>query len=215
MTESVPEGDTGGGPTQSAQRTPTLLEQMGGIGGLVASVVPVIIFVVLNPFTGLQPAIWASLGVALALGVWQLLRREALQPAVSGILGVAFCAFIAYYTGEARGFYLPGIWYSLIVGLALMVSVVLRRPLVGVLWSVLNNSGFGWRTDRRTRLGFDVATVVWAVFMLARFFVQRYLYDLQQADWLGVARLAMGLPLTAVAALVTIWAIRRAMRPAT
>jgi hypothetical protein len=214
MTESVPEGKTGGGPTQSAQRTPTLLKQMDGIGGLVASVVPVITFVALNPFTGLQLAIWASLGVALALGVWRLLRREALQPAVSGILGVAFCAFIAYYTGEARDFYLPGIWYSLIVGLALMVSVVLRRPLVGVLWSVLNNSGSGWRTDRRTRLGFDVATVVWAVFLLARFFVQGYLYDLQQTDWLGVARLAMGLPLTAVAALVTIWAIRRAMRPA-
>jgi hypothetical protein len=44
--------------------------------------------------------------------------------------------------------------------------------------------------------------------------VQGYLYDQHQADWLGVARLVMGLPLTAVAALVTIWAIRRAIRVA-
>jgi hypothetical protein len=50
--------------------------------------------------------------------------------------------------------------------------------------------------------------------LLARFGVQHYLYDVQQTDWLGVARLAMGLPLTAVAALVTIWAIRRAVRVA-
>jgi hypothetical protein len=189
-----------------------LREQLGGVGGLVSSVVPVVIFVAVNPLIGLQPAIWASLGTAVAVGVWRLVRREPLQPAVSGIFGVAVCAFIAYQTGEARGFFLYGIWYSLVAGLALVVSVVVRRPLVGVLWSLLNGSGYGWRNDRRVRFGFDVATMVWAVFFLARFGVQRWLYDMQEIGWLGVARLAMGLPLTAVAALVTIWAIRRDKR---
>jgi Protein of unknown function (DUF3159) len=214
MTDTSPEHVTTGQPPHSEQRTPTLLEQLGGIGGLVASGVPMVVFVAVNPLAGLVPAIWASLGVAVALGVWRLVRREAVQPAVSGVLGVALCAFIAYRTGEARGFFLYGIWYSLVAGLALMVSVVVRRPLVGVLWSVLNGSGFAWCTDRRARFGFDVATAVWAVFLLARFVVQRYLYDLQQTEWLGVARLVMGLPLTALAALVTIWAIRRAARMA-
>jgi len=214
MTDTSPEHVTTEDPAHSEQRTPTLLEQLGGIGGLVASGVPVVVFVAVNPLADLVPAIWTSLGVAVALGVWRLARREAVQPAVSGILGVALCTFIAYRTGEARGFFLYGIWYSLIAGLALMVSVVVRRPLVGVLWSVLNGSDFGWRTDRRARFGFDVATAVWAVFLLVRFVVQRYLYDLQQTEWLGVARLAMGLPLTALAALVTVWAIRCAARVA-
>jgi hypothetical protein len=214
MTDTSSEPVTTGDPAHSEQRTPTLLEQLGGIGGLVASAVPLVVFVAVNPLAGLVPAIWTSLGAAVALGGWRLARREPVQPAVSGILGVALCAFIAYRTGEARGFFLYGIWYSLIAGLVLMVSVVVRRPLVGVLWSVLNGSDFGWRTDRRARFGFDVATAVWAVFLLARFVVQRYLYDLQQTEWLGVARLAMGLPLTVLAALVTIWAIRRAARVA-
>ncbi|MFN2534983.1 MAG: DUF3159 domain-containing protein [Pseudonocardiaceae bacterium] len=214
MTDTSPEHVTTGEPPHSEQHTPTLLEQLGGVGGLVASVVPMVVFVAVNPFAGLVPAIWAALGVAVALGVWRLVRREAVQPAVSGILAVALCAFIAYRTGEARGFFLYGIWYSLVAGLALMLSVVVRRPLVGVLWSVLNGSGFGWCTDRRARFGFDVATTVWAVFLLARFVVQRYLYNLQQTEWRGVARLVMGLPLTALAALVTIWAIRRAARMA-
>lgn len=214
MTDPSPEQVTTADSPRSPQRTPTLLEQLGGIGGLVASVIPVVVFVAVNPFAGLVPAIWAALGVAIALGVWRLIRREPVQPAISGIFGVGLCAFIAYRTGEARGFFLYGIWYSLIAGLALLVSVVVRRPLVGVLWSVLNGSGFAWRINRRARFGFDVATAVWAVFLLARFVVQRYLYDLQQTEWLGVARLAMGLPLTALAALVTIWAIRRAVRVA-
>ncbi|MGH3822651.1 MAG: DUF3159 domain-containing protein [Pseudonocardiaceae bacterium] len=212
MTESTPGQPAPG--ALSEQRALTLLEQLGGIRGLVASVVPVVVFVTVNPFVGLQPAIWASVGVALAIGVWRLVRREALQPAVSGILGVAVCAFIAYRTGEARGFFLYGIWFSLVAGLALVLSVLVRRPLVGVLWSALSGSGFDWRTNRRVRFGFDVATTVWAVFLLSRFVVQRYLYDLHQTDLLGIARLAMGLPLTVVAALVTIWAIRRGMRGA-
>lgn len=194
----------------SEQPAPTLLEQVGGVGGLVFSVVPVVVFVVANSLAGLQVAIWTSLGVAVALGGWRLARREPLQPAVSGVLGVALCAFIAHRTGEARGFFLYGIWYSLVAGLVMMASVVVRRPLVGVLWSVLTGSGSGWRAHRRARMGFDIATVVWAVFLLARFAVQHYLYNMQETGWLGVARLAMGLPLTAVAALVTLWAIRRA-----
>ncbi|HEU0088927.1 MAG TPA: DUF3159 domain-containing protein [Pseudonocardiaceae bacterium] len=190
--------------------TPTLLEQMGGVGGLVSSVVPVVVFVGVNTLTGLSPAICSALAVGVAVGLWRLARREPLQPAVSGILGVALCGFIAYRTGEARDFFLYGIWYSLVAGVAFAVSVVVRRPLVGVVWSALNGMGSDWRRDRRARFGYDVVTLVWAVFFLARFGVQRWLYDAQETTLLGVARLVMGLPLTAIAALVTVWAIHRA-----
>lgn len=187
---------------------PTLLEQLGGFGGLVSSVVPVMVFVVVNTVTALQPAIWSALAAGVAVAAWRLVRREPLLPAMSGILGVALCAFIAYRTGEARGFFLYGIWYSLVAGLAFAVSVAVRWPLVGVIWAVLNGSGQGWRIDRRVRFGYDVATVIWAVFFLARFGVQRWLYE-DDNKLLGVVKLGMGVPLTVIGALVTLWAIRR------
>jgi Protein of unknown function (DUF3159) len=211
LTTDAPER-TAGATAPPGQRTPTLLGQLGGVGGLLSSAVPSVIFVAVSQLAGVQPAIWASLGAAIAVGVWRLVRREPLAPAISGIFGVALCVLIAYWTGEARGFFLYGIWYSLVAGLALALSVVVRRPLVGVLWSVLEGSGFGWRASCRARFGFDVATGVWAVFFLARFGVQYFFYVHGQTGWLGVARLAMGLPLTVVAALVTIWAVRRAVR---
>lgn len=198
--------------TATEQPSPTLLEQMGGVSGLVSSVIPVIVFVLVNPLAGLQPAIWAALGAAVAVGVWRVIRAEPLQPAISGVLGVALCAFIAYRTGEARGFFLYGIWYSLVAGVAFAVSMVVRWPLVGVIWSGLNGSGFGWRAHRRARLLYDLATAVWAGFFFARFGVQQWLYNADETGWLGVARLVMGLPLTAVALLVTIWVVRRANR---
>jgi hypothetical protein len=59
---------------------------------------------------------------------------------------------------------------------------------------------------------FDVATLTWALVFGARFVVQRVLYDTNHEGWLVVARIAMGWPLAAVAALVTFLAIKAAQR---
>jgi TRAP-type C4-dicarboxylate transport system permease small subunit len=61
-------------------------------------------------------------------------------------------------------------------------------------------------------LAFDLATFVWVLVFTARFVVQQHLYDSNQTGWLGVARIAMGWPLTAIAALVTYLAIRAAQK---
>jgi len=198
--------DTAAGPDDSP---PTLLEQMGGVAGLVYSTVPVVVFVTVNGFFGLQPAIWAALGIALAIVVLRLVRKEPIQPAISGLFGVGIAVFIAHRTGSAKGFFLFGIWSSLIYGGLFLASVVMRWPLVGVIWSTLNNHGMTWRRDRASRLAYDVATLTWMLVFGARFVVQRWLYDTDQTGWLAFARIAMGWPLTAVAALVTVWAVRR------
>jgi hypothetical protein len=57
-----------------------------------------------------------------------------------------------------------------------------------------------------------LATLTWAAVFASRFVVQEHLYDADQTGWLGVARIAMGWPLTAVAALATYLAIRAAQR---
>lgn len=198
--------------TERNEAMPTLLEQMGGVHGLIYSSVPVVVFVVTNALTSLTPAIWAAVGSAVLIGVWRLVRKEPLQPAVSGVLGVGIAAWIAHRTGSAKGFFLLGIWISLVYGGVLLLSVLLRWPLVGVAWSVLNGSGFAWRNDLRARHAYDLATLAWVLVFAARFVVQRWLYDTDQTGWLAVARLAMGWPLAALALLVTIWSIRRVSR---
>jgi len=201
----TPEGD------DPAERpVPTLLEQMGGVSGMVASVIPIVVFVIANAISGLNTALIAALASAVVIGVWRLVRREGIQPAVSGAIGVGISAFIAYRVGEAKGFFLFGIWASLVYAAVFAASLVVRRPLIGVIWHGLRGDGQGWRADRRVVRGYDVATGFWLVVFVARFAVQRWLYDTDQEGALGVARLAMGLPLTAVALLVTIWAARRA-----
>ncbi|GAA0541095.1 membrane protein [Saccharopolyspora subtropica] len=199
---------------RAANPEKTLLEQMGGVSGLAYSAVPIVVFVLVNSLTGLMPAIWSAIGVAVAIAVFRLVRREPLQPAISGVLGVAVCSFIAYRSGDAKGFFLLGIWTSLLYGGVFLVSVLARWPLVGVAWSLLNGHGFAWRKQRRAMHGYDVATLAWTVVFAAKYVVQQWLYASDQTGWLAFARIAMGYPLTGLALIVTVWAIRRASKVA-
>lgn len=189
-----------------------VLEQMGGIGGLIYSSLPVVVFVPVSTTFGLMPAIVAALGVAALILIWRLVRRESVQPAVSGFIGVGISALIAYIVGESKGYFLLGIWMSLFWAVVFALSVLIRRPVVGYIWGWVNAHDRGWRKVGRAVLAFDVATIVWVLVFTSRFVVQHHLYDADRTGWLGVARIAMGWPLTAVAALVTYLAIRAAQR---
>nr|WP_243866362.1 DUF3159 domain-containing protein [Actinophytocola oryzae] len=183
---------------------------MGGISGLIYSSVPVLVFVLLNTIFGLTVAIWGSLGSAALITVVRVVRKEPLQPAISGFIGVGVAVFIAYRTGSAKGFFLFGIWASLVYGSVFLLSMLVRRPLVGVIWSYLNGHGMAWRADRKAMFAYQMATLTWVLVFAARFVVQRWLYDADHTGWLAFARLAMGYPLTAVALVVTVWAVTRA-----
>jgi hypothetical protein len=191
---------------------PTMLQQMGGVSGIVASSIPVVVFVVTNVLFELRPAVIAALAAGVAVAAWRIARRQALQPAVSGLFGVGIAAFLAYRSGEARAFYLPGLIYSSVCGLAFLVSAVVRWPLAGVVWHGINGDGQGWRRDPRLLRAYTWATLLWALVFAARVAVQGLLYRYEEATWLGIARLAMGYPLVGVALLGTIWAVRRARR---
>lgn len=195
-------------------RTKTVLEQLGGVTGLVSSSLPVLVLVIVNAATDLTPAIWAAVGSGLAIAVWRLVRREALQPAVSGLLGVAVAAYIAHRTGSAKGFFLLGIWTSVLYAGVFVVSVAVRWPLVGVAWSMLNGHGWSWRESREAVRAYDIASLAWAVLFLARFAVQYWLYNSDQTGWLAAARIAMGWPLTGLVLLLTVWVVRRGDRAA-
>jgi hypothetical protein len=189
-----------------------LLEQMGGISGLIYSSLPVLVFVPVSSLAGLMPAIFAALGVATLILIWRLIRKESLQPAFSGFFAVGVSALIAYLVGASKGYFLLGIWSSLLYAGVFALSVLIRRPVVGYVWGWVNEHDRGWRKVRKAVFAFDVATLTWVAVFGARFVVQNHLYDADQTGLLGVARIAMGWPLTGVAALVTYLAIRTAQR---
>jgi hypothetical protein len=198
--------------TERTSAARAMLDQMGGVSGLIYSSLPVIAFVPMSSWFGLVPAIIAALGVAALVLVWRLWRRESIQPAISGFMGVGVCAAIAYFMGQSKGYFALGIWSYLFWAVVFAASVVVRRPIVGYIWGFIKEHDTNWRQVRKAVWAYDIATLIWVAVFSSRFVVQGYLYHTDQVGWLGFARIAMGWPLFGLAVLMTYFPIRVAQR---
>ncbi|MEV4760193.1 DUF3159 domain-containing protein [Micromonospora sp. NPDC049559] len=188
-------------------------EQIGGWRGLAESSIPVVVFVLVNVVSELNPALIASVAVAVAIAAVRLAQRRPIRHAVNGLFGIAIGAFIAWRTGDERDFYLPGILQGIGYGLALLLSAAIRQPLVGWLWSVLMAGGRSeWRDDPRLVRTFTWLTVLWGVVWLLKVGVQAVFWAAHMNNALGVARLLLGYPPYALLLAITVWTVRRVTR---
>ncbi|MFJ7083843.1 DUF3159 domain-containing protein [Streptomyces griseus] len=208
-TKSALETESGTQAEQAASpQRPSILDQAGGAEGVIYSALPAVAFVVANRLGGIRVAIIAALGFAVAIAVWRLARKESVRPAIGGLFGVVIAAGVVWFTGSAKDYFLIGIWASLGGAVAFLASVLLRRPLVGVIWNVATGKGSVWREDKMSRRYYHIATLVLAAVFGARFAVQQYFYATDQVGSLGTAKIVMGFPLLALALLVAAWAAR-------
>ncbi len=195
-----------------------MVEALGGKRGLVDSGLPAVVFVFVNSIaqalTDREPALRAALVASVLSGVaivvLRLARKEPLQQAVSGFLGLGLAVFFAARSGEARGFFLPGIWINVAYGTAFLVSAVVGHPIVGYVYAAVDGTGGRWRSDPRMRRVFAAASVGWALVFASRAAVQGTLYVMDRPGLLAAARLLMGWPLTIAAVALTMAGVKRA-----
>ena len=143
---TVPEPD--GEPVLAFDRH-LVLEQLGGWRGMVDATLPTVAFVVAQARWGLGIGIWAALGAALLIFVLRLVRRESVQQAVSGLFGVGIAVAIAAASGQARNFFAFGILRNGAIGVVMLASILVRRPLVGVIAEFLAPSHLGILASHR------------------------------------------------------------------
>jgi len=204
------------------ERLPTLSEQMaeqlGGWRGLIESSVPVLVFVVTNVVWTLRPALVLSVATAVGLAVIRLAQKRPIRHALNGLFGIGIGAVLAWRSGNARDFYLPGIFYSYAYALVMLGSIAIKRPLVGWIWSIVADGGSQqWRQNPRLVRTFAWLTALWAATWIAKVSVQAVLYVTHQDTALGVARIVLGFPPYLLLLVVTVWIVRRVLRaePAT
>jgi hypothetical protein len=191
-----------------------LLRGIGGWTGMVIAAIPPVVFVIVNAVAGLRPAIFAAIGAGVVLAGYRVARRQSVQQAVSGLAAVVVAALIAARTGEARGYFLLGIWASFAYAVPLAISVAVRRPLVGVLWEFLDpvDTGGPWYRSRPLRRAYSLITLVATGVFLARGTVQWALYGNDATGWLAFTKVAMGYPLYVAAVVFGLWYGSRARR---
>jgi hypothetical protein len=191
-----------------------ILDALGGWSGTVVAAIPPLVFVVANAIGGLRSAIMAALASAALLAIYRLIRRESLQQAVMGVASVGVAALIAARTGEARGFFVLGIASAIGYAVVFASSLVVRRPLVGVLWEFLDPSplsdGQRWHKVAGLRRAYEIATAAALAMFSARAVVQLSLFKENRTGLLAVAKLAMGFPLYIGVVALSFWVVRRA-----
>ncbi len=214
-------------PATAAQDAPEpsikdqVLEQMGGWQGMVYSALPVVAFVPANALWGLKGGAIAALAVAALVAVIRIATRTSIQPAISGFFGVAVCVVIAMIVGgNGKGYFLYGIVMQAVFAIAFLGSILIRRPLVGVLWHLFAEdkrepvqgaaaTAADWRADRPQFRAFVWLTLLWTGMFAVRFAVQFSLYVTDNVGGLGVARIIMGWPMFAAGLLITFLVARR------
>ncbi|MFE3827820.1 DUF3159 domain-containing protein [Streptomyces sp. NPDC059092] len=195
-----------------ADPKPTVLDAMGGPMGFVYSTIPVVIFVMANTFLSLSVTITLAVVTGLAITAFRMLRGERFASAVGGLSGIAIAAGITAWTGSAKDFFVLGIWVALACFVVTFGSVLARRPLTGVVWNAMHHGTHAWREDRSVLRAHDIATFFAAIVFGARFVVKQWLYMHDFTGWLAFAKIAMGTPLTVLAALVIIRAFRHSSK---
>ncbi|MBP7972778.1 MAG: DUF3159 domain-containing protein [Candidatus Nanopelagicales bacterium] len=185
---------------------------IGGWRGIIDSSLPALVFllVYLLDKTDLKRAVWSAVIAGILIAAWRLFRRQSIQQVLAGFVGVAISAFLAAKTGNAANFFLPGLLINIAYGIAMVVSVLARWPLIGVLVGGATGDISGWRSDDQMRRAYSAATWIWAGAFFLRVFVQVPLYLAGLVGPLGVTKLAMGWPLTLLAG----WWTYRLIRPA-
>ncbi|MFV0634681.1 DUF3159 domain-containing protein [Demequina sp.] len=182
----------------------SIAEAMGGWRGFAESVAPGVVFVVaFLIWGGFRAPVIASVATVAVLVVVRLIQRSSTQQALSGVVGVGIGAIWAWRAGDAGAYFVPGLWLNAAYALGLVLSMIVRWPLVGVVVGLLKGTGMEWRRHPGSMRAMQLGTAVFAAMYVMRLAVQAPLYFADAVAALGTAKLIMGVPLFAL----TLWVV--------
>nr|WP_246151128.1 DUF3159 domain-containing protein [Streptomyces qinzhouensis] len=169
-----------------------LFDAFGGIRGMVETVVPGLLFVTVYTINqNLHASAIAALAVALVLVAARLVLKGTVKHAFSGVFGVAFGVVFAMMTGNAKDFYLPGMLYTLGLGVAYVGTAAAGVPLIGLMLGPVFKENMSWRTRNPGRKkAYTKASYAWGAILLAKCAILFPLYwwaDTKELGWVLVA----------------------------
>lgn len=194
-------------PDEAATRE-AFFEAFGGVRGMVETTVPGLVFVLSYSINrSINVSAVAALVLSAVLAVARLAQRGTVKHAVGGVFGVAFGAVFAVMSGDAKNFYLPGMLYTLALGVAYIVTSAAGFPLLGVVLGPVFRENLSWRRRNPGRKrAYTKASYVWGAILLGKSAITFPIYFWGDAAQLGWLRVALGIPPFLLAVYLT-WVI--------
>ena len=173
-----------------------VLQAFGGKKGLIDSGIPAVIFlVVFNVADTLRPALISAIAVSALLTLIRLARRETVQHAMSGFIGVLICAWFANRTGNASDLYIPKLLTNLGYGTVYLIGNLVGWPIMGLVLGPILGENLKWRNHPERKRAYTLASWLWVAMFFTRIAVQYPIYRTGNVNLLGTVNLAMGYPL--------------------
>jgi len=181
-----------------------VISALGGKRGLIDSGLPALVFLIVFNISGkdVNTSIYSAVALSIILTALRLVKRETIQHAFSGLVGVAICALFSKRSGNAADFYLPGLYINIGYGLLYAIANLVKWPILGVMLGPILGENFMWRKDPARLAAYIKAGWLWVGMFSIRLVVQYPLYKSGNINALGTARLVMGYPLF----IATAWA---------
>ena len=224
----------GGAPTEETVEAVVrgqLSKALGGVRGMVEAAVPTILFtIVFLSVRELKPALIVSITVAAVLLVVRIVQRSTVQFAVNSLIGIGIGAFFAWRSARGGGdesdqalaYFLPGILYNAGYAVAMILSIVVRWPVVGFLVGSVTGDPTAWRENPQIVKLCRNLTWLLVLPCIVRVVIQAPMYlagsqDLADKDlmvaMLGTAKIALGWPLQVAALLAMVYLLSRNHTP--
>ncbi len=183
------------------RRPPSPLDMLRDPRAAVDTGLGPVAFVTVNALADLDTAAMVALGISGVVALYRAIRRHPLMNAIGGVLGTGLCVFIAVRTGSASGYFVPRALQNAGLALAFAISVVVKRPLVGLIAAPLYHIPGGWHEDSRVRRPFAEASLAWVLLFGVRAVVYTVLILAGKEGALAAAVIVLGWP----AFLGTLW----------
>jgi len=185
-----------------SQERDAILNAMGGKRGLIDNGLPSVLFLIIfNIQKDLQSAIYAAVALSAVLAVIRLAKRDTLQHAISGVIGVLICAWFASRGGQAKDYYIPSFIKNSAYALVYAIGNLVGWPILGLVIGPIIGENLAWRKVPARKRVYVMAGWVWVGMFVLRVLIMYPLYQADQLNALGVASLILGYPLF----LLTIW----------
>jgi Protein of unknown function (DUF3159) len=207
-----------------------LATALGGRRGMLEAAVPTLIFTLtFLASRDLRLAIAVSVATALLLLVIRAVHRSTVQFVVNSLVGIGIGAFFAWRSAQGGGsadeqalaYFLPGIIYNGGYAALMVLSNLVRWPLVGFMVGSVAGDPTEWHRDPQVvRL---CSNLSWLLVLpcIVRVAVQLPLYlagtngvsDSAVVAALGISKIAMGWPLQLAALAGMVWLLARNHTP--
>jgi hypothetical protein len=207
-----------------------LSKALGGRRGMAEAAVPTIAFTATFVASKeIALAVGVSVGLALVLLVVRLVQRSSVQFVLNALFGIGIGVFFVWLGGrnggdeshKALAYFLPGLLYNIGYAAAILLSIVLRFPVVGAMVGAMAEDPVAWRRDPQVLKLCTRLTWPLAVPCVLRVLVQGPVYlagrSAEDAGGyvaaLGVLKVVMGWPLQLAALGFMVWLLSRNRTP--